>query len=92
MVDNPVVQAPRVQVVEKTAETQTIHGTQTSESLVITPVCQVAQDRVQRRFGRTAASSSFMRKASVDGDMKEDHSADDLGAIQLESSQSQFID
>ena len=93
VVDNPVVQVPRVQVVEKTAETQTIHGTQNSESLVITPVCQVAQDRVQRRFGRTAASSSFMRKASVDEDMKEDHSADDLGgAIQLESSQSQFID
>ena len=34
-----------------------------------------------------------MRKASVDEDMKEDHSADDLGgAIQLETSQSQFID
>ena len=87
VVDNPVAQVPRVQVVEKTveipqlhiveksAETQTIHGTQTSESMVITPVCQVARDRVQQRCGRTTTSSSLMRKVSVDEDMKEDHSA-----------------
>ena len=58
VVDNLVVQVPRVQVVEKTVEipqlqtvekpaeipqTQTIQGSQTSESLGITPVCQVAQ-------------------------------------------------
>ena len=105
VIDNPVVQVPRVQVVEKTveipqlhivektAETKTIHGTQTSECLIITSVCQVAQDRVQRRFGRTAASSSFMRESSIDEDMKEDHSTNDLSdAIQLETSQSQFID
>ena len=57
VVDNLVVQVPRVQVVEKTVEipqlqtveepaetpqTQTIQGSQTSESLG-TPVCQVAQ-------------------------------------------------
>ena len=56
--DIPVVQVPRVQVVEKTVEipqlqtakkiaetpqTQTIQGTQAPESLGITPVCQVAQ-------------------------------------------------
>ena len=105
VVDNPVAQVPRVQVVEKTveipqlhifentAETQTIHGSQTSESMGITLVGQVAQDRVQQRFGRTATSSSFMRNVSVDEDMKEDHSANDLNdVIQLETSQSQFID
>ena len=58
VVDNLVVQVPRMQVVEKTVEipqlqtvekpaetpqTQTIQGTQTSESLGITSVCQVAQ-------------------------------------------------
>ena len=58
IVDNPVVQVPRVQVVEKiveipqlqtvekiaeTPQTQTIQGTQAPESLGITPVCQVAQ-------------------------------------------------
>ena len=58
VVGNPVVQVPRVQVVEKTVEipqlqtvekiaetphTQTIQGTQAPESLGITPVCQVAQ-------------------------------------------------
>ena len=58
VVDNPVVQVPRVQVLEKTAEitqlqtvekiaetpqTQTIQGTQAAESSDITLVCQVAQ-------------------------------------------------
>ena len=58
VVDNPVVQVPRVQVAERTVEipqlqtvekidetpqTQTIQGTQTPESLGITPVCQVEQ-------------------------------------------------
>merc|ERR1712136_83740 len=58
VVDNLVVQVPRVQVVEKTVEipqlqtveepaetsqTQTIQGSQTSESLGITPVCQKEQ-------------------------------------------------
>ena len=63
------------------------------ESVGITPVCQVAQDRVEQRFGRTATSSPFMRKVSVDEDMKEDHSANDLNdVIQLETSQSHFID
>ena len=56
--DIPVVQVPRVQVVEKTVEipqlqtgkkitetpqTQTVQRTQAPESLGITPVCQVAQ-------------------------------------------------
>ena len=58
MVHNPVVQVPRVQVLEKTAEipqlqtvekiaetppTQTIQGTQAPESSGISPVCQVRQ-------------------------------------------------
>ena len=58
LVDNPVVQVPRVQVAERTVEipqlqtvektdetpqTQTIQSTQTPESLGITPVCQVEQ-------------------------------------------------
>ena len=84
------VEIPQLHIAEKTDETQTIHGTQTSESMGITPVCQEVQDRVQQRFGRTTTSSSFMREVSVDVDMKENHDLNDV--MQLETSQSQFID
>ena len=54
--------SPVPQVVEELADTSEVFS----------------QDRVQQRFGQTAASSSFMRKASVDEAMKEDHSGQRL--------------
>ena len=38
-----IVEGPHLLIFEKTAETQTIQGTQTSESLGTAPVCQVTQ-------------------------------------------------